>query len=461
MVNLKRLLFLLLIFTFQETFAQNLSKKQKKAINHIDSYLSKDFPANEPGAIVLVAEKGQILYRKAFGVADINTKKRLEIDDIMPIASMTKQFTAVSILKLVEQNKLNLTDSLQKYIPEFPSKRYKITIENLLAQTSGIKEYFDVDESDYHLLTKEYRPLQIIDFFKNDSLEFEPNTQFRYSNSNYFLLGLIIERASGKSFAQFLDENIFQPLTMNQSSYWYNFKTATENEPVGYQNVNGNFKPSIKVNGSIWYSSGGMTSTVDDLYKWNSSLFNNMLLKSNQLLTQSTVLKNGQNTGYSFGFFIKTLQGSATIQHGGNLYGFTSSGLYLPKEDIYVTILSNRGFKPTEDIANYIGSEMLGKPINISRSTTIDYQQLLRYTGTYELVSDKKRVMKILVVSDRLVLSFPEQKGAEVDILPIGNDKFESKKVNASLEFVRDDKDNIKGIIINQNGKTEWNKISD
>jgi CubicO group peptidase (beta-lactamase class C family) len=165
----------------------------------------------------------------------------------MPIASMTKQFTAVSILKLVDQNKLYLTDSLQKYIPEFPSKKFKITIENLLSQTSGIREYFDVDETYYQLFTTEYKPLQIIDFFKNDSLEFEPSTQFRYSNSNYFLLSLIIERVSGKSFGQFLNENIFESLNMSQSSYWHNFKTENESVPVGYQN--GNFTPSIKVSG--------------------------------------------------------------------------------------------------------------------------------------------------------------------------------------------------------------------
>ncbi len=171
MLELKRLLFLLLIFTSQESFAQNLSKQQEKIISKIDLYLTNDFPENEPGAIVLIAEKGKIVYKKAFGVADINSKKRLESGDIMPIGSMTKQFTAASILKLVEQNKLNLTDSIQKYIPEFPSKKFKITIENLLSQTSGIREFFDIDESEYQLLTKEYQPLQIIEFFKDNEFD--------------------------------------------------------------------------------------------------------------------------------------------------------------------------------------------------------------------------------------------------------------------------------------------------
>ena len=246
---------------------------------------------------------------------------------------------------------------------------------------------------------------------------------------------------------------------MMQSSYWYNLNKSNEDPPVGYQYVNGNFKPSIKVDGSLWYSSGGITSTVEDLYNWNNALFSHKFLNSNELLKNGAILKNGQNTSYSFGFFLRELQGSITIQHGGNLYGFTSSGLYLPKEDIYITILSNRGFKPTEDIANYIGSEMLGKPITLFKGISIDNEQLEKYTGTYQLSSDKNRIMKILIVADRLVLSFPEQKGAEVDLLPLGNDKFESKKVNATIEFLKDDIGNIKSLIANQKGKTEWTKI--
>ncbi|MEB2778647.1 serine hydrolase [Algoriphagus sp. D3-2-R+10] len=459
MIGIKKIFLFLLIFTFQETFAQDLSKKEKKSIARIESYLSKEFPANEPGAIILIAKKGVIIYKKPFGLSNLETKEILDLKDVLPIASMTKQFTAVSILKLAEENKLSLTDSIQKYIPEFPSKKYKITIENLLAQTSGIREYFDVDESDYHILTKEHHPLQIIEYFKDDPLEFEPNTQFQYSNSNYFLLGFIIERVSGKPYGEFLEKIIFSPLNMLQSSYWYDINKSITKQPIGYQYVNGNFKPSIAVDGSIWYSCGGITSTVEDLYNWNTSIFHDILLNSNELLKNSTILKNGQSTGYSFGFFIKDLQGSTTFQHGGNLYGFSSSGLYLPKDDIYVAILSNRGFKPTEDIANYLGSEILGKPIKPSIGVFIDNIQLEKYAGTYQLSSDKNRLMKILIVADRLVLSFPEQKGAEVDILPMGNHKFESKKVNAALEFFMDDGGNIKSLIVDQKGKTEWIKI--
>ncbi|WP_164674914.1 serine hydrolase [Anditalea andensis] len=459
MFGLKTLFFLLLVFTFQETCAQKLSKKGKKAIDRIESYLLKEFPSDEPGAVVLIAQKGEIIYKKAFGISNLETNENLALEDVLPIASMTKQFTAVSILKLVEEDKLSLTDSIQKYIPEFPSKKHKITIENLLTQTSGIREYFDVDESEYHLLTKHHHPLEIIEYFKNDPLEFEPNTQYQYSNSNYFLLGFIIERVSGKSYGEYLEKVIFSPLNMLQSSYWYSINNPNAKQPIGYQYVSGNFKPTIAVDGSIWYSSGGITSTVDDLYNWNLALFNDMLLNSNELLKKGILLKNGESTGYSFGFFIKDLQGSVTFQHGGNLYGYSSSGLYLPKEDIYVAILSNRGFKPTEDIANYLGSEILGKPIKPSKGLFIDSDKLEKYTGTYQLSSDKNRIMKVLIVADRLVLSFPEQKGAEVDVLPLGNHKFESKKVNAVLEFLIDDGGNIKSLIAEQEGKTEWIKI--
>ncbi|HOY20895.1 MAG TPA: serine hydrolase [Haliscomenobacter sp.] len=441
--------------------AQELSKKQKGAIEKIDTYLSGAFPGNEPGAIVLVSIKGNVAYKKAFGVADVGTKKALIVEDIMPIASMTKQFTAVSILLLAEQHKLSITDSIQKYIPEFPSQKFTITIEHLLAQTSGIREYFDIDESEYDLLTKEYSPLEIINLFKKYPLEFEPNSQFRYSNSNYFLLGLIIERVSGKKYGAFLKENIFEPLGLHQSAYWYNHESTNQEVPSGYMTKNGALKPAIPVHGSIWYSSGGITSTVSDLYKWQRSIFTGKFLNSNKPLTKSAVLTNGQNTGYSFGFFIKTLQGSPTIQHGGNLYGFTSSGIFLPNEEIYVFILSNKGFAPTEEIANYITSELLDKPIKQPSMIRLDYNQLSKYTGKYELVSDKKRTMDIFIVGDRLVLSFPEQKGAEVDILPVENDKFEAIKVNAQLAFVKDANGKIKGVVVKQKGKSEWIKVVD
>jgi len=461
MLEFKKLLFLLVLVTFQESFAQGLSKKQERSLSKIDSYLSAEFPSTEPGVIILIAEKGEIVYKKSFGLSNFDTKESLSVADVLPIASMTKQFTAVAILKLVEQNKLNLSDSIQQFIPEFPSKKHTITIADLLGQTSGIREFFDVDEGDYHLLSQAHEPLQIIDYFKADPLAFEPGMQFQYSNSNYVLLGLVIERVSGKTYGEFLEETIFKPLEMTQTSYWYGKTQEKESLPIGYTAANGNFIPSITVHWSIWYSSGGITATVDDLFKWNSALFRGEVLNSDELLRNDVILKDGKNTGYSFGFFLKELQGSPTIQHGGNLYGFTSSGLYLPKEDMYIAILSNRGFKPTEEIANYLGSELLGKPITPPKGISLENGALENYTGTYQLASDQNRIMKIFIVADRLVLSFPEQTGAEVDILPLGNDKFESKKVDVTIEFLRDESGNIKGFTAYQKGKTEWIKLPD
>jgi CubicO group peptidase (beta-lactamase class C family) len=462
MPGLARYLVLVLsLFYFGIGYAQHVSKKQKKTIDRIETYLNKEFPSNEPGCVVLIAEKGAIIFKKAFGLSNLQSGAKMTTDEIMPIASMSKQFTAASILKLAEQNKISLSDPLQKYIPEFPAKKYTITIENLLAQTSGIREYFDIDENERGLLTKEFKPTEVIDFFKNDSLEFEPGKQFRYSNSNYFLLGLIIERVSGKPYGQFLNEILFEPLKMTQSAYWYNYKEPKANLPQGYMYENGQFKPATAVNGSLWYSSGGITSTVNDLYTWNTALMSNKVLTATERMLSPNKLSSGENSSYAFGLFTRNLQGSPTLQHGGNLYGFTSSGLYLPREDVYVAILCNRGLKPTEEMANYLASEIIEKPISITKAYKLTADELKTYTGTYQLVSDKKRIMKILIVSDRLVLSQPAQPGSEVDIVPLGNDKFVSKKVNAQLLFLKDDKGNVISLQVNQKGLSEWKRISD
>ena len=454
--------FLFLLAIYKEGYTQKLSGDQKKIVGRIDSYLKEEFPGNEPGAVVLIAQNAKILYRNAFGLADMAANRKIEEGMVFQIASMTKQFTAVSILQLAEKNKLSLKDTIQQYIPEFPVKRYPITIEQLLSQTAGVPEYFDIDENEYHLLTREHTPEQVIDYFKDRPLEFEPGTKFRYSNSNYFLLGLIIERASGKTYGDYLEENIFTPAGMSNSSYWYKPGSIAENIPKGYMKTQGNYTLSTPVGRSVLFSSGGLVSTIDDLLYWNSALATDKLLneKSRERLVYHNKLSDGRYSGYAFGFSVKDLQGSPTIQHGGNLYGFTSSGLFLPKENIYIAILSNTGFKSTEEMANYLGSELIGKPLAPPKRVVLSTEELKLYTGTYELVNGGSRKMNISFMIDRLVLSFPEQPGAEVDILPVKKDHFISKKVNAKLTFTRDE-EKVTGLTVDQKGITNWKKISD
>jgi len=452
---------LLLFFLF--TFLVLIVNGQQ--INHhlqdIDNFLQNEFPENKPGAVVLISSGDSVIYKKSYGLANIESKKPVETNMIFQIASMTKQFTAAAIMKLVENGKLSLNDTIQQYIDYFPLKKHPITVEHLLAQTSGIPEFFDIDDDEYHLLVQEHTPMELISYFKDEPLEFESGSKFRYSNSNYVLLGAIIEKVSNITYGEYLQEALFKPLGMNNTALWYQNNFDTEQIPLGYMIKDGNYVPSTPIGGSILYSSGGIVSTVDDLFKWNRALKDTTLLsnKSGSKMFTNNILTNGQPSNYGFGFFIKNLQGKRTIQHGGNLYGFTSSGLWLPDEDLFVCILSNKGFARTEEIADYIASLLIGNPIEILKQKEIKSSKLNDYIGSYKLNAKKSKLINIIVVSERLVLTFPNQPGNEVDVLPTGEDLFESKKANITLNFIRNDVGEISGIDIKQGENYNWIKI--
>lgn len=166
----------------------------------LDGLLAEQFKQTEPGCEVLVAKEGQVIYKKAFGSADLELNVAIAPDMVFNLASITKQFTAVAILQLVEQYKISLQDSLQKFIADFPSKGHTITIENLLTHTSGIKDYMQINYPNLYMERWDFTPKQLIDSFKNYPLEFEPGTKFSYSNSGYYLLGYIIQKVTGKSY---------------------------------------------------------------------------------------------------------------------------------------------------------------------------------------------------------------------------------------------------------------------
>lgn len=394
------------------------------ALSKIDKFLSEEFPSDKPGAVVLIARGDSILYKKAFG--DTNESM------IFQIASMTKQFTAAAIVNLVRNGKLKTSDSLQQYI-DFPGKGHTITIDHLLSQTSGIPEFFDIDANEKQLLAKEHTPGELIAYFKDRPVDFVPGSRFAYSNSNYVLLGAVIEKVGGLTYAQYLDDIFFKPLKMGHTSVWYKSKG---NIAKGH--------PDIDIHGSVVYSSGGIVSTVDDLLIWTRSW-----VKENSALFQEP--------GYHYGLNIKDLRGSKTIQHGGNLFGFTSSGIYLPTEEVYVCILANSAFRGTEAMADYIASEIIGKPIDVPKKS-VPVNSLEGYTGTFKL-QNSTRIMTITIVGNMLVLSFPDQPGSAVDVQPTEDDMFESKKVKAKLTFSRDSNGHVNQVEVKQGkGSYVWIK---
>ncbi len=449
--------FLILLFAISTSLSIYAQSKQIKTI---EQFLAKEYHADNPGAVILIAKNNQIIFKKPFGLADLKKARPIKADMIFQIGSMTKQFTSAAVLQLVEEGKVSLDDPIQKYVEYFPNKKFPVTIHHLLSQTSGIPEFFDVDEEEMNLLSREHTPGQLIAYYKDKPLAFEPGTQFQYSNSNYPLLGVVVEQVSGMSLEEYLRVNFFEPLTMNSTSLWYTDETKKKSIAKGYRSYKGELIPSPKIVGSVPYAAGAIVSTVDDLWIWNRELVNNTILTDFvvESLTIEKQTSTGSRTGYGYGFFIKDLLGHQTIQHGGNLYGFTSYGLYLPVEDLFVCILSNKSLERTEEVANYLASVVLDKPLNIEDKNQLQYAKYEQYFGTYQLKGGTK-LIEILMADDVLLLDFPEAKGTGTKLKITETDKMESKAVNAQLQFIRNKEGKITGFTADQNGITEWKKI--
>jgi CubicO group peptidase (beta-lactamase class C family) len=261
-------------------------------------------------------------------------------ENVFQIGSMTKQFTAVAILILMEEGKLNLKDDLTKFIPDYPTPGNKVTVHHLLTHTSGIKDFTQVNAL-RELARNDLEPIEIIEMFKNEPLNFYPGEEFRYSNSGYILLGYIIEKLSGISYERFVEDRIFRVAGMKDSRYASD-REIIRNRAYGYQNRNGLYnKTFISLN--IPYASGALMSTVDDMLNWQIALNQNLLVNKKTLKKAFLTYKlnDGTSLNYGYGWHLKEIEDSPTREHGGSIFGFKSMGVYIPERDIYVIGLSN------------------------------------------------------------------------------------------------------------------------
>lgn len=330
-IILKFLIALLLIF--QTAFSQNLEAK-------IDSLILTKFKSENPGGVFLAVKKGKVVYRKAFGMANLELNVKMKPEFVFEIGSMTKQFTAVSVLILAEQGKLKLDDELTKFIPDYPTNGNKVTIHHLLTHTSGIKDFTSM-KSIKNIAREDLSPKELIDFFKKEPNDFNPGEQYKYCNSGYILLGYIIEIVSGKTYREFVSENIFKKTGM-ENTYYASHDQIIKNRVSGYREKEG-FVNANYISFSIPYASGAIMSNVDDLLKWQNAINTNLLLNASftEKVFTNYHLNNGENIDYGYGWHLEKVKNKTIREHGGSIFGFKSMGVYDPEEEIYVVGLSN------------------------------------------------------------------------------------------------------------------------
>jgi CubicO group peptidase (beta-lactamase class C family) len=295
-----------------------------------DSIFHVRFPADGPGAVVLLARDSIVLYEKAFGMANLEQGLPMKMTDVFRIGSNTKQFTAVAILKLWEAGKLSLQDDITKYIPDYPTHGKAITIESLLTHTSGVKNYTGLSGFN-ELKRKEMTPKALVDFFKDAPMDFDPGTDFRYDNSGYILLGYIIEKITGEPYAQYIRENILQPAGMTHSFY-DEPQQLIQGRISGYKKTADHYVNADFLDMSLPYAAGSLLSTAGDICQWYQALAFGRIISRGSLekAWSSYLLPGDRPTGYGYGWFTGNVQGNSSVKHVGVVNGFVTYAAYLP-----------------------------------------------------------------------------------------------------------------------------------
>jgi CubicO group peptidase (beta-lactamase class C family) len=317
---------------------------------------------------VLIAEKGRVIYKKGFGLADMEWNIPNQPDTKHRLGSITKQFTAMLIMQLVEQGKLKLDVPISTYLPDYPKKNGDvITIHHLLTHSSGIPNMTAFPGFVKDVMRNSYSPVQLVNISADSTLQFKPGEKFAYSNSGYLLLGYIIEKVTGKSYEQVLQENIFTPLKMNNTGYDRNRnllkKRASGYEKNGRLYVNANF-----IDMSVPYAAGALYSTVEDLYLWDQALYGNQLLrKENMDLLFTKHIPSGGSFHYGYGWGIgaiplgNTKEQIETIGHGGGINGFNTQITRIPSDKSFIVLLNNTGGAPLNQMINAIAAILYDK----------------------------------------------------------------------------------------------------
>ncbi len=317
---------------------------QRDLHSEIDLLVQNTFADDMPGAAIIVVKDGETLYRGAKGLANVELGVPLEPDMVFRLGSITKQFTSASIMLLEERGKLKLDDTIDKYLPEYPAEiASKITIEHLLTHTSGIVTYTGIPGYMFSdKIRRELSTNELVDVFKDLQPVSAPGEKWNYNNSGYVLLGAIIENVSASSYEDFVQENIFDKLGMENSHYGSHTRIIP-NRVAGYEILGSNVSNARFLSMTQPHAAGSLLSTVDDLAIWDQALFSGKVVspESFQKMTTAGVLNDGEKHSYGYGLMISEVNGRKIVAHGGGIFGFATSGIHIVDENLFVAVFSN------------------------------------------------------------------------------------------------------------------------
>ena len=331
----------------------------------LERHFQESCKADAPGAAVIAVQDGETLFREACGLADLEHGIPLAPDMVFRLGSISKQFTAVAILMLEQEGKLEVSDEITRHLPDYPTHGKTITVEHLLTHTSGIPSYTGIEGWMAEKIRLDLDDEEMMEGWKDLPLEFEPGSRFAYNNSGYFMLGSIIEAISGMEYGVFIEEKIFKPLGMT-SSYYDSETRIIPKRVHGYGPAEGGegYVNAPFLDMDQPGAAGGLMSTVDDLARWDASLYTDQLLPAaaRGRLWTSYKLTDGEETGYGYGWAVGEHGGKKIIHHAGGIFGFSTNAIRIPEEKFYVAVLANGGPLAPGQVSEQAARVFLGEP---------------------------------------------------------------------------------------------------
>jgi CubicO group peptidase (beta-lactamase class C family) len=425
-----------LIFLLNQNIAQ---RSDKQLVKKIEKLVFESYPSMAPGCAILVAKKDRIIYEKAFGMANLELNLPLKPEMVFRIGSVTKQYTAIAILKLMEEGKLSVKDSIQRFFPQFPFKGNTVTLENLLTHTSGLIDYQVFDIHMPNAIRMDLPTSLFLDSLAPRPLEFKPGTKYAYSNSNYFMLGMIIEKITGKTYQAYLQETILRPAGLLNTYYDVPWKVIP-GRVSGYTGNGPKYNNAGYISMNHVFSAGALLSNVRDLYNWNKALRSYSIVKKETLdkAWTSYMLLDSTLAGYGYGWFDGMLQGVKTIWHGGAIDGFRAMECYFPEQEIFIAILINAEsdgiFSLTEKLP-----ELFSIPSAPLKEIRLPDSVLQSYAGAYRWTEDTTQTIIIYKKGNTLYADLSNKTGMNMPLVP-QTEKFFNlpviRRIKTTIEFI-------------------------
>lgn len=416
-----------------------------------------------PGAAVAVIQNGEIVFKNGYGEANLEYGVPITPGSVFYMASVSKQFVAFAILLLEQKGRLSLDDDIRKFVPELPEYGQPISVRHLIHHTSGIRDYLGLADLAGMDIGRFHDDDGVIRFIsRQKALNFDPGAEYLYSNSGYFLLAVIVERASGQTLREYADEQIFGPLGMDSSHFHDDYQHIIPERAFSYFEGPGGYRTFLSTFDRV--GSGGTYSTVEDLYRWDQNFYDGKVGGKELIERMHTpgMLNNGNEIDYAMGISVGEYRGVREVQHGGALGGYRTYLTRFPDQDLSVIVLANLGSvgvgRLAHDIADLYLVDVLedsdseatdAEPTAERVAADIDPEIYAEYVGKYELRPGF--ILAVTTDDGRLLVKPTGQQ--QIEMVPESQTSFFVREVDARLEFLRNDNGNIHQLVLYQGGQ--------